>query len=90
MCIDKVFWARFKEWTDKLPPADRPWLQATKESVKKDLAPTGIELLCTNEGEYLPFFEWTATAQAADELSDHFTDRAFESDAALDALGNVF
>lgn len=68
VCIDKVFWARFKEWTDKLPPADRPWLQATKESVKKDLAPTGIELLCTNEGEYLPFFEWTATAQAADEF----------------------
>lgn len=58
--IDSVFWARFKEWTEKLPPADRPYLRATSQSIKEDLRPTGIELLTTNSGDYLPFFEWNA------------------------------
>lgn len=64
--IDSVFWARFKEWTEKLPPADRPYLRATAQSIKEDLRPTGIELLTTTAGEFLPFFEWNMSAPLAD------------------------
>lgn len=76
VAIDAVFWARFKAWAEKLPPADRPFLQATPQSVRNDLAPTGIELVAGDDGVFfLPFFEWTATALAADEFG--FNDRRY-------------